>query len=131
MPPTASYTISTSNDTGAQGPTGPQGPAGSLPIGNITINSNGAWSSMYSSNVTYSTVPDPNFKVTGDAEFEGDVKIQGRSILKILETIEQRLAILRPDPEKLEHFEALKKAYDNYKMLEALCQLPSKQDENT
>ena len=70
------------------------------------------------------------FAIFGDAEFEGDVKIQGRSILEILDTIEQRLAILRPDPEKLEHFEALKKAYDNYKMLEALCQLPSKQDEN-
>lgn len=125
MIPTASYIINTVAGGGGAG----GGAGGSLPMGNITINSSGAWSNMYS-NVTYSTVPDPNFKVAGDAEFEGDVKIQGRSILEILDTIEQRLAILRPDPEKLEHFEALKKAYDNYKMLEALCQLPSKQDEN-
>ena len=42
----------------------------------------------------------------------------------VMEKIESRLAILTPDPEKLEHFEALKKAYDHYKALEALCQLP-------
>jgi len=63
----------------------------------------------------------PNLSVSGDAEFQGDVKIKGRSLEKLLTTIEDRLAILTdPDPEKLEKFAALKKAYDNYKLLEKL-----------
>lgn len=68
-------------------------------------------------------------KVTGDAEFEGDVKIKGISIAKALEDIQKRLAILVPDPAKLAHFEALKKAYDHYKLLEALCELPKETKE--
>jgi hypothetical protein len=64
----------------------------------------------------------PSISVTGDAEFDGDVKIKGRSIAKLLEKIEDRLAILMdPDPEKLEKFAALKKAYNNYKLLDKLC----------
>jgi hypothetical protein len=41
-----------------------------------------------------------------------------------MEAMSKRLAILVPDPDKLEHFEALKKAYDHYKLLEALCEIP-------
>ena len=66
--------------------------------------------------------------VTGDAEFEGDVKIKGVSIAKALEDIQSRLAILVPDPKKLEHFEALQKAYKHYKTLEALCEIPKEDD---
>ena len=66
--------------------------------------------------------------VTGDAEFEGDVKIKGVSIAKALEDIQSRLAILVPDPAKLEHFEALQKAYKHYKTLEALCEIPKEDD---
>lgn len=99
--------------------------ASNLNYGNITINSNGPWSSGY---VTAGTNT-PSLHVTGDAEFEEDIKVKGVSILKTLEDINKRLAILVPDPEKLEHFEALKKAYDHYKTLEALCQLPKKEAE--
>jgi hypothetical protein len=67
--------------------------------------------------------------VTGDAEFEGDVKIKGVSIAKALEDIQSRLAILVPDPAKLEHFAALKKAYEHYKTLEALCEIPKQENE--
>ena len=52
---------------------------------------------------------------------EGDIRWQGRSLSKWLEKIEDRLAILSdPDPEKLEKFAALKKAYEHYKLLEKL-----------
>ena len=44
--------------------------------------------------------------------------------------MEQRLAILVPDPEKLEKFEALKKAYEHYKTMEALCFPDEKDKEN-
>jgi len=74
---------------------------------------------------TKSSISAPgSMQVKGDAEFEGDVKIKGVSIAKTLDDIQKRLAILVPDPAKLEHFEALKRAYKNYKILENLCQLP-------
>jgi hypothetical protein len=71
----------------------------------------------------------PGLTCAGDANFEGDVKIKGISIAKALEDIQKRLAILVPDPAKLEHFAALKKAYDHYKLLEALCELPTETKE--
>lgn len=46
---------------------------------------------------------------------------------KRLEAIESRLNILVPDPEKLEKFEALKKAYEHYKHLEKLCEIEEDQ----
>lgn len=67
--------------------------------------------------------------VSSDAVFDGDIKWKGRSLGQFLEDIEKRLAILVPDPAKLEQFEALKKAYEHYKMLEALCELPIKKED--
>jgi hypothetical protein len=72
---------------------------------------------------------DRSLKVNGNAEFYGDILWKGRSLGDLLTTIESRLAILVPDPKKLEQFEALKKAYDHYKTLEALCQISDKQEE--
>jgi len=54
-----------------------------------------------------------------------DVIIDGRSMRDFMESMEQRLAILVPDPKKLEHFQSLQKAYAHYKTLEALCELPT------
>ena len=98
--------------------------------GNITINTsgsgyNGSWGTVGAVGANGPAI----LHVTSDASFEGDVKIKGVSILETLNKIEKRLSILRPDPEKLEHFDALKKAYEHYKTLEALCELPSKEEE--
>jgi hypothetical protein len=61
---------------------------------------------------------DPKLKVQGDAEFDGDVKIKGKSISETLDKIEARLAILHPN-EKLESkWEELKKLGDAYRALE-------------
>jgi len=87
---------------------------GTSPWGNLTMTNNSQPSSL---------------NVKGDAEFEGKVKINGQDLGEFMETISKRLAILVPDPEKLEHFEALKKAYDHYKMLEQLCELPKEEKE--
>lgn len=63
-----------------------------------------------------------SMQVKGDTEFDGNVKIKGHDIVKLLEKIEDRLAILMdPTPEKLEKFQALKTAYNNYKLMEKLC----------
>jgi hypothetical protein len=65
-----------------------------------------------------------NLVVTGDAEFSGDITIGGMSLKDFMQKIEQRLAILVPDPVKLRHYEALQRAYEEYKILEALCANP-------
>ena len=66
--------------------------------------------------------------VTGDATFDGDVKVKGRSLEKLFNDVEKRLAILVPDPKKLAKWEALRKAYDHYKLLEALLHEEDKED---
>jgi hypothetical protein len=84
--------------------------------GNITLNgANTTWTTN-AGNLTGS-----GLHVTKDAEFEGNITWKGRDLGKLLETIEKRLAILEPNPKKLKKFKALQKAYDHYKLLEALC----------
>ena len=51
---------------------------------------------------------------------KSDIKIGDVSIKDLLETIMERLAILQPDPAKLEKYEALRNCYQQYKVLEAL-----------
>lgn len=65
-----------------------------------------------------------------DIKESGDIKIGHRSLKEFMEKMEQRLAILQPDPELLDKFEALKQAYEHYKTLEALCMgdIPKKPD---
>lgn len=83
--------------------------------------SNNTWTSG-TSGTTFSTGNlNSSFSCGTDLEVEGDIKWKGRSLGKLLETIEDRLAILQePDPKKIEKFAALKKAYDHYKMIEKL-----------
>lgn len=95
-------------------------------ISNNTISNNGT---IYSSGYTYASPAlnignniSNSLDVKGNANFEGDLKIKGKSILETLEKIESRLAILQPDPAKLEKYEALRKAYEHYKLLEKLVQ---------
>ena len=99
-----------------------------LTVGHNSITTTGANGYMYGAGTGASWAP-PNsanhgsIKVTGDAEFDGDVKIKGHNITKLLERIEDRFAILMdPEPARLEKFQALKKAYDNYKLMDKLCQ---------
>ena len=93
-------------------------------VGCTGANSNYVYTSAssWNNNTVLTTNPASNsLTVSGDAEFEGSVKIKGRDIVKLLERIEDRFAILLdPDPAKLEKFPALKKAYDHYKLLEKL-----------
>jgi hypothetical protein len=89
-----------------------------IPSGGYVLNSgsNGnSWSTITTSN------SHPSLTVSGDANIDGTLKVGGKDIAKSLEAIEKRLAILIPDPNKLDKFEALKKAYEHYKLMEALC----------
>ena len=91
-----------------------------------------SWGTGYAySNITASpiaTATDNKLHVKGDTVIEGDLKVDGVSFKETIESINKRLAILQPNPEKLKHFEALQKAYEHYKTLEALCELPKKED---
>jgi hypothetical protein len=79
------------------------------PYGSTTINNN---------NFTTSS---PGVTFPGQVKFEGDIEWKGRDLGRLIESIEDRLAILtEPNPEKLEKFAALKKAYDHYKLMEQL-----------
>ena len=108
---------------------------GNITIGNASSNV-GSGQYLYSNGTTganwasiNANTTQPSIKVSGDADFEGRVKIKGQDLGEFMETISKRLAILVPDPVKLEHFEALKKAYNHYKTLEALCEVPKKEEE--
>jgi hypothetical protein len=117
----SSITISSSSSSNY----GATGSSGSF----LTSGINGtSWSNTNWSIGSNNINPTPGLKVNGDAEFEGKVMINGRNISEFMETISKRLAILVPDPAKLEHFAALKKAYEHYKTLEALCEIPKEEN---
>lgn len=116
IPPSITISNSSSSNYGAVGSSG------------SFLTSNGSNGTSWS-NINWAGSSQSSLNVKGDAEFEGDVKIKGVSIAKTLEAINERLAILHPDPAKLEHFAALKKAYEHYKTLEALCEIPKKENE--
>ncbi len=99
------YTITGTSSTGTQ--------LGTTGLGSLTLNNNGiGWDTWRVD------AGNPGLHVKGDAEFDGDVKIKGKSITETLDKIEQRLAILHPN-EKLEaKWEELKKLGDMYRALE-------------
>lgn len=80
-------------------------------IGSLTLSNGTGWD-------FYSNTPSSGLKVTSDAEFDGDVKIKGKSIVETLNKIEERLAILHPNKELEDKWEKLKELGDAYRALE-------------
>ena len=101
----------------------------SIGANTITLPPSSAYSTtipynVSSNNFTFNTNGNSNVNIseTGiNIKEGGDIKVGNRSLSEFMKTIENRLAILVPDPDKLDQFEALKKAYDHYKTLESLC----------
>lgn len=60
-----------------------------------------------------------NLNIQGTAIFGGDVIIKGRSLDDTLDKIEERLAILRPNPALEDKWGELKELGDKYRALEA------------
>jgi len=92
-----------------------------------TINTSGTSSYNYNWNPTPATV-----EINGDGvniKDNGDIKLGDVSLKDFMKTMQERLAILVPDPKKLEKFEALKKAYEHYKLMEKLCQEEPKEED--
>jgi hypothetical protein len=74
---------------------------------NITLESN--WTNQASGKI----------KLSGP---EADIEVNGESLMRMLKTIEQRLNILRPNPELESEWAELKALGDAYRMLEAKIQ---------
>ena len=66
-----------------------------------------------------------------DLNIDGDIKIDGQSLKEFMSVVSERLNILTPKPEVLEKYEALREAYENYKMLEKICLDDGKVHEET
>lgn len=81
--------------------------------------SNGT-SPVWTDTISASSQQTPStLKVLGDAEFEGEVKINGKSLDKTLTKIEERLAILHPNEKLEEKWEKLRELRKQYQELEA------------
>ena len=92
---------------------------GTFTIPNNT--SNGLYWGLNGTSTITST--EPNIKgatlsVKGDADFEGDVTIKGKSLTGMIEKIEERLAILHPNPELEDRWEELQSLREAYVELE-------------
>ena len=61
---------------------------------------------------------DSSLKVSGDAVIDGDLTVGGKSIMKSLEAIEERLAILKPNEELEERWDELRELRNRYMQLE-------------
>ena len=108
-------------------------------LSNTTINSTydyiygNAWSvysNVASPTFTYGSCTDTipvsdynvaraSISVTGDAEFNGDIKLKGTSLSETLSKIEERLAILRPNEDLESRWEELKLLRQQYRELES------------
>ena len=105
-------------------------PSSSYTISGAAGNSGQFYTSTGTSGNNWNNPPTVNITGTGiDMAAGTDISIDGKSLKNFMTKMEERLAILVPDPKKLEQFEALKKAYEHYKLMEKLCQESPKEEE--
>jgi hypothetical protein len=103
--------------------TGTNGTSGQVYTTNGTSSLN--WSNLNGTTTTWGTIEtDPNLQgstlhVKGNANFEGNIKIKGKDLADMFEKIEERLAILHPNPELEDKWDELKELGKRYKELEA------------
>jgi len=69
--------------------------------------------------VTIGDSSDSTLIVKGNAEFDGDIKLNGKSLDETLTRIEERLAILHPNIKLEKKWEKLKELGKQYRALEA------------
>ena len=70
-------------------------------------------------NVTIGDSSDSVLTIKGNAEFDGDIKLKGKSLDETLTRIEQRLAILHVNTRLEKKWKKLKELGDQYRELEA------------
>ena len=83
------------------------------------------WGNLNGTTTSFGTISaDPSLKgnslsVKGNADFEGEVTIKGKSLTDMLDKIEERLAILHPNEKLEDKWDELKELGKRYKELEA------------
>jgi hypothetical protein len=88
----------------------------------------GAGGSGYTLNTTGTGIGNPwiatgtnasnTLSVHGDAEFDGDITVKGRSLSEFMESVEHRLNILRPNPDLEAEWDQLRALGEQYRKLE-------------
>jgi len=92
--------------------------------GTVTIPNNTSNGIYWGLNGTSNVVStDPSLKgnslsVKGNADFEGEITIKGKNLSEMLEKIDERLAILHPNPKLEDKWDELKELGKRYKELE-------------
>ena len=81
-----------------------------------TNGTNAGWGNI---SISEPNIKGATLKVNGDADFEGEVTIKGKKLSEMFEKIEERLAILHPNPELEDKWDELKELSKRYKELEA------------
>ena len=94
-------------------------PAASSVVSNNTSTGAPAGYIFHNSNITANTCIENSLKVHGNADIHGDLTINGKSMLKALEAIEAKLAILTPNIELEEKWGQLKELRKAYMELES------------
>jgi len=113
-PTDTSFVVTASNNTSGSGLYWGLNGTSALPGQVLTSNgTSGSW-----------ITADPSLKgstlsVKGDADFEGEVTLKGKSLTDMFAKIEERLAILHPNPELEDKWDELKELGKRYKELEA------------
>ena len=83
------------------------------------LTSNGTNTSWSNITLAEPDIKGATLKVNGNADFEGEVTIKGKSLSEMFDKIEERLAILHPNPELEDRWDELKELGKRYKELEA------------
>jgi hypothetical protein len=114
--PSPTYTVTSVDNTVSNG-------AGLYWGMNGTSGSSGQVLTSNGTNTGWITQADPSLKgatlsVKGNADFEGEVTIKGKNLTEMLEKIDERLAILHPNPELEDRWDELKELSKRYKELE-------------
>ena len=87
--------------------------------GGFVYTTNGTSSPFWNDTISISNITTPNtLLVKGNAEFDGDIKLKGKSLNDTLSKIEERLAILHPNERLEEKWAKLKELRKQYQELE-------------
>ena len=128
-PPTPAYV-----SVGPAGITLPGGASGSVTISGVGAGGGGGNYGYANGTLAYTTVATGMaYQANAHATFSDDLTINrpGKSPIKVAETLDmilEQLLILQPNFEQMEKYPALKAAYDNYKLMEALCKEDNTKD---
>jgi len=68
--------------------------------------------------ITTDALNQNSLSVKGDAEFDGDITVKGRSLAEFMESVEHRLNILRPNPELEAEWDQLRALGERYREME-------------